>query len=244
MPMKQDKKSVVPEPAAAPVPEKLSGGVLFELDYLAVSGRKIQFEALRDVLARQKFKLDAVFFCQHCLNAGPDHYLPLVIEQGDLKKVTVENLLEEYRAAVAKEWKGASIRLQPALEKLLKVAAARQMRLGAVTEWPLEMAQPLFDHLQLQALGVTLYSLPELGSPCPRADVWLKITRALGRRPRHCIAVTTSMVACKSALAADCKCVVVPDEFTAFQDFGGVDMILDKLDDLKPEALLDLVESR
>ena len=33
--------------------------------------------------------------------------------------------------------------------------------------------------------------------------------------------------------------VVVPDEFTEFQDFSGSKFILDKIDNIKPDEILD-----
>ena len=42
------------------------------------------------------------------------------------------------------------------------------------------------------------------------------------------------------ALTAGAACIVVPDDYTAFQDFGGAVLVLDKLADEKPDAILDM----
>ena len=54
------------------------------------------------------------------------------------------------------------------------------------------------------------------------------------------VAVVSSQVACKGALTAGASCIVVPDEYTAFQDFGGAMMVLDSLRDEKPDTMQDL----
>ncbi len=45
----------------------------------------------------------------------------------------------------------------------------------------------------------------------------------------------------KAALSAGMRCVVVPDEFTVFQDFSGADVILDLESEFDPDELLNML---
>ena len=55
------------------------------------------------------------------------------------------------------------------------------------------------------------------------------------------LAIATSATSCRSALTSGCRVVVVPDEFTSFQDFGGARIIAEKLEDLNLDDALELV---
>jgi hypothetical protein len=49
-------------------------------------------------------------------------------------------------------------------------------------------------------------------------------------------------MACKTALSAGMRCVVVPNNFTEFEDFGGSDYVLDSLDGGVLEEVFDLMD--
>ncbi|MFL2859188.1 MAG: hypothetical protein ACJ0BW_00420, partial [Pontiellaceae bacterium] len=74
----------------------------------------------------------------------------------------------------------------------------------------------------------------------PKADDWLKMLKKADIEDKTIVAVISSQLACKGALTAGASCVVVPDRFTNFQDYSGSMFILDKLNDKKPDHILDL----
>ncbi|MBT8045572.1 MAG: hypothetical protein KJN67_00270, partial [Pontiella sp.] len=92
----------------------------------------------------------------------------------------------------------------------------------------------------LDALGVELIVPDEVKESFPRADDWLKILKQCDKEHATLVAVVSSQIACKGALTAGAACIVVPDEYTVFQDFSGAKMVLDSLADEKPDAILDL----
>ena len=69
----------------------------------------------------------------------------------------------------------------------------------------------------------------EYGS-CPGANLWLRLAENMMIPPSRCVAIATSAASCKAAIAAKMRSVVIPDKFTAFQDFGGADVVFDTLD--------------
>ena len=79
----------------------------------------------------------------------------------------------------------------------------------------------------------------EINDIFPKADDWLKMLKQVNIEDKTIVAVVSSQLACKGALTAGASCVVVPDEFTEFQDFSGSKFILDKIDNIKPDEILD-----
>ena len=65
----------------------------------------------------------------------------------------------------------------------------------------------------------------------PTAETWSKLAHHCGLAPRRCVALVSSAGACRAALAAGMRCIGVPDEFTAYQYFGGADFLVNKLDE-------------
>ena len=91
----------------------------------------------------------------------------------------------------------------------------------------------------LDEKGVDLYAYGCRDAVFPRADTWLKVAKAMSKSPRQCVAVVSSKAACKSALSSGIRCIVVPDSFTTFQDFGGADGVYDSFEDIPVDEVLD-----
>jgi beta-phosphoglucomutase-like phosphatase (HAD superfamily) len=91
-------------------------------------------------------------------------------------------------------------------------------------------------------MKVSLASCHEDGTGYPTAEAWVRLARETGVRPARCVAVTSSARACKSALAVNMRCAVVPDVFTGCQDFGGADIVSDTIDDDLIGELLAFLE--
>ena len=231
----KNKPKETPERPAPPPP---LFSVLFQLEDIGVDGRKAMFEILKQAFKGHKIDFTPPVFAHYCLHSVPAVFLPPLAEALGAGKVPAEKLAEEVNSGIAERLAANGLRLNPALGKILDEAREHNISAGAVTALPEATAQAVAAKLDLEAKGVRLFPYRDIAGHFPGADTWLKAARALPQRPRHCLVVGGSMAACKSALSADMHCIAVPDEFTAFQDFGGVDMLLDRLDDVSPKQLL------
>ena len=90
---------------------------------------------------------------------------------------------------------------------------------------------------------VTPRSCAVNGRDFPTADAWLKIAKQLGTKPQLCIVLASRSTACKAALSAGMRCIVIPDQYTSFQDFGGADFVVDEAEPSVVETVLELVRS-
>jgi beta-phosphoglucomutase-like phosphatase (HAD superfamily) len=62
--------------------------------------------------------------------------------------------------------------------------------------------------------------------------------------PGVCVVIATCSMSSKAAVSSGMRCVVIPDKFTAFQDFGGADYVSDELDEAAIDKAFSLLEDR
>jgi beta-phosphoglucomutase-like phosphatase (HAD superfamily) len=238
VPEKAKPKTPADPPTAATPP---SFAPLFQLEDIATSGRKLIYGILSDLLGDTKGGLPVSVFVRHCLHASPQAYASPLIEATGARKMTPEKLVEELNRALSAKVASSSVKLDPAFQKLIHAAQSYPVAIGAVTMLTEGAGEALFNRLALAEFGVWLQPFRDDQKSFPGPDTWLKTAKALGQRPRNCGVLSASMAVCKSALSADMRCVAVPDEFTAFQDYSGADVVLEKLDDRSPKELLDIL---
>ena len=181
--------------------------VVFDLDGVLVESEDLWDEARRAVAAEHRgtWRDDATRAMQGM--SSPEWAAYLHDEVGvDLPKdeivdVVVDGLLDRYRQHLP---------LLPGAVEAVRRMSAR---------WPLGLAssanRAVIDVvLDLAGLGdafaVTLSSeeVPR-GKPAP--DVYVEVARRLGEEPRHCVAVEDSTNGIRSAAAAGCCVVAVPN---------------------------------
>jgi len=110
---------------------------------------------------------------------------------------------------------------------------------AAVSYWPEEWAQLLYDHLALAALDVRLVVLKDVEKTFPQTA---SISKGIGENApgaHWLLGLVSSAAACHATLAAKSHCLVFPDAYTEFQDFGGADDVLDDPDKLDPTETIE-----
>ena len=240
MPNKLPEKSK-PKPAAEltpPAAPQPAFALLFQLEDIAVNGRKLTYEALADLLGEQKGGFSAALFARRALHAAPRAFAPQLIEALGTKKITAEKLVDELADKLSTKLSSNSVKLDPAFMKVLQAAQAHEVAIGVVTLLPEGTAEALFNRFGFAEIGARLFPFKSEEKSYPGPDTWLKTAKAMNQRPRNCAVLCACMPVCKSALSADMRCVAVPDELTAFQDYSGADMVLEKLDEVSPKELI------
>lgn len=215
--------------------------VVFQLEDIAVIGRKIAYEVLKKALGEQKIDLSIPVFSRYCLNSTPQTYIPAMMEPLGIRKISAEKLVDHVVSAIAEQASASSIKLNPGLSKILQLAHERNFVIGVISTWTEEVCQALLAKLGLSDLGARLFSFKDVNKVFPSADIWLKTAKAIGIKPRRCLVVGANMAACKSAMSADLRCVAVPDEFTSFQDYSGADLILENLEEMTAKEIVNTV---
>ena len=223
-------------------PPPVSTGLVFELEKLAMPGQHLLFEACQKVLKDKQVALTPVLWSRFGLANPLAQGLGRLLATLDKKSLAADKLARAIQDMFFREIARPTVKLNAALNALLTEAAKLNIKIGALSFLPDEQAQALLVHLGLQE-RVRLRVMQKDPMSVPTPDCWLMTCKAIGVPARRCVAVVESAVACNAALEAGLRCVVVPDEFTAYQDFGGADRVVEDLKDVHAKDLQALLHS-
>jgi len=212
--------------------------LLVELEGAAVAARRAEFDALKSLLSSSNGKLTQHAFVRHALNQPPSNYLAALLDAIGVTKKSLDQLAAEVRNGVALYLSSSEASLRAPVKELMLAASAKKMRMGLVTTHRESIAQGLVSKWGLPEGAAQVFAYENNEKIFPRADTLLKIAKSMSCTPRQCVVVAGSQFSAKAALSAGMRCIVVPDEFTAFQDFSGADVVLDSESDVSPADAL------
>jgi beta-phosphoglucomutase-like phosphatase (HAD superfamily) len=216
--------------------------VFFELEYVALPGRRAAFDALSRLLGESGVKLSPIQFSRYGAHPSPHQYLPGLLEAVGARKLSAAKAAEEVVRAMVEQLSAAGTAWRPGFEKIRKAVQHRNLALVALTMLPEASARQILEQRGLDADGVRLYPFyRETEMHIPRADTYLKIAKQLHKSVRRSLGLVSGATACRAAVATGVRCVVVPDEFTRHQDFGGAETVLDSLEDATADDLLSYI---
>lgn len=223
-------------------PQPLFTGLLFELEKIAVPGQRILFEACQKVLKEKQVALTPVLWSRYGLSAPLAQGLGRLLATVDKKSLSADKLAHEVKELFLREISRPAVKLNAVLDVLLTDADKHNIKIGAFTFLPDEQAQALLAHLGLQE-RIRLQVMHKTDVALPTPKCWLMTCNAIAVPARRCVALADSALACNAAIEAGLRCIVVPDEFTAFQDFGGADQVVEELKDVHAKELQALLHS-
>ncbi|MBQ9344581.1 MAG: hypothetical protein IJT88_05145 [Kiritimatiellae bacterium] len=214
--------------------QKEHGGLVFELENLALGARRIRYEVLAGIFQEQGIPFSAVQYSRYCLGR-PDDYLPGLVEKVGYTAAPATMVAERLRGESLSRLMQKDCALDANLKAWLDDAKAHSMPIAAVTCLPQEAATSITKRLAFETWGIrVLYSTDTQSFRSPAA--WLSAAQVLARHPTHCLALVTSASWARAALAASFKGIAIPDEFTEFENFAGMNYILSSLQELKADA--------
>lgn len=211
--------------------------ILFELEGAAVNGHQKLFEACQAGFKKAGATLNELQFSRQCTHgAVPAIIAKLAAEYGNgqVSAEAEEAIFQDYVARLDRE----QVTVNPAFAEVLKVTRSRGIRAFALTILPEDTARSVLEKSGLAGQGIELHAFASNERHFPRVDCWMKICRQVAKSPRACIAVAGSRDSGKSALSSGMRCIVAPTSFTAYQDFGGVDAVLDSAEDIDMKELI------
>lgn len=224
-------------------PEEMSRkALLFELDNVALKGRELVFDVLSGILEEKGIKLSMGMFCQHCLYPPVKNYMPGLLSSAGKNRLSPEKLALEVNDAVMMMFVSGSVRIDDDFAGLLESAKGAGAVLGAFSVFDEENTGRILEKAGLKEKDVFAHCDSRDGKDMPSSDTWLKLAKKMGVPPSCCVVVASSSRACKAALSAGMRCVVLADKFTSFQDFGGADWVTQAVDKYAVERVLSLLD--
>lgn len=229
------------KPAAEKV--KAREVLFFELEYVAVNGRQLMFDVLKQVMKSKDMEVTPALFARHGLSPRPGASIQAMIDASGRNLTTGDQLATQAEELLVKAF-GEKAALNKDLTAIIKTAQEMNIQVVALSAWPETVAKELMKKTGLDALGVDLVAMDSADPIFPRADHWLRILKQRDQDEIPAIAMVASRAACKGALTAGATCIALPDAYTAFEDFTGAKIVLDTLGELSAKELLNLVSRR
>lgn len=215
--------------------------LLFEMDSVALGARRIRYEIMARILKEQRIELTPILFSRHCLHPAPALYMPDFLKAVKYTAATPEQVVERLMGETTSRLMQKSAGISEGLVKWMDAAQARGAAIACASMLPQSAADAVAAHLGFDRWGVKIYSAAPADKGFPHAQNWIRMASAVGRNPKRCLALVSSMATTKTALAAKMAVVVVTDEFTEYQDFCGADLVCSDLKEIKPDEFFDQI---
>ena len=215
--------------------------MIFEIDNVALGARRIRYEVLAGILKEQGIGLTPILFSRYCLHPVPSVYMPAFLTAMKYRAATPEQVVERLVGETTSRLMQKSTMVSEGLVKWMTAAQARGAAIACISMLPLASAEGIAAHLNFDRWGVKVFSGSTADKGFPHAENWLRMAKAVGRNPKRCLAIVSSMSSTKTALAAMMHAAVVTDEFTEFQDFCGANLICADLKEIKPDEFFEQI---
>ena len=213
--------------------------LIFEMDNVALGARRIRYEVLAGILKEQRIELTPIQFSRYCLHPAPSMYMPAFLAAMKYTAATPEQVVERLVNETTSRLMQKTTVISDGIIKWMEAAQARGAAVACVSMLPLASAEGVAAHLGFERWGVKVFSGSPADKGFPHAENWLRMAKAIGRNPKRCLAIVSSMSTTKTALAAMMHAVVVTDEFTEYQDFCGANLVCSDLKEVKPDAFFE-----
>ena len=115
------------------------------------------------------------------------------------------------RGLVAKRLEKYGLEKKPGVDKILDCLRQKGIKTAVATATPLELTLEHLEKIGVKDKFDKIVSAKQVENGKPAPDVYLYACEQIGEKPENCIAVEDSPNGIKSAYAAGCKPVMVPD---------------------------------
>jgi len=201
---------------------------IFDLDGVLVDSEPIHFRAANRVLQRYGAAITAEVYRTY-IGLGEAATWQAWRERFRLSP-SVEQLLAAHTAARLEEIRAGVPAIPDALDAARRLHAAG-VRLAIASSSTPALIDALLDAAGVAAIFPVRVSGEDAavhaGKPAP--DVYLVAAQRLGVVPGACLAIEDSGPGVLSATRAGMLCIAVPNRWTADQDFGAADIVLESL---------------
>lgn len=230
------------------VAKKKSGDVaaadralLFELDFMAVSGWSTLYDVLKSVLSEHGVKLGLPMFVRYFAGKSVGAALKQISVDFEKPELGGSEVLESVREAYAKAIVSKS-EVNDGFAKILLSTRKRGAMIGAVTCLDDETVAAILEKVGLSPDDIHIMESEYCGRAAPTAQDWLRIAKEMEVPASSCTVAVTSALSCKAALCAGMSCFAAPVRLTAYQDFSGADYVFDELDGGAEKLVRQLID--
>lgn len=217
--------------------------LLVELEFVGFNCRQLMFNSASKLLGDKDVTLTRPLFSRFFMRSSMRQALTDFLAHQGKGRVSAERMEETMCENVSSQLLAPASGPLPAFTKLIKRASQKNLVLGALSCMPLEQARQLASRAEFPENEGNLVSLAESGRCCPGIDTWMRLAKSIGIPAARCMAVATSEMSSRAALAAGMRCAAIADQYSAHQDFSGCDYVFDALDDDAVKTIVDFLSA-
>lgn len=212
--------------------QKSAVALVLELEFMLFPGRQLTYEAFKSVLKNNQITLDQAVFSRYCLRRSTEKNLAGLLTALGKTGLAAETIASKIKKQFESSLNDASCQPVPGLMALLKKASDNNIQIGLLSYLPDDNVRRLMERASLNP-PACLHVMKKEADDLPTPDSWLSLLKSMAVTPRCAVALVDGVTACKSALAVGMCCGVIPDCFTAWQEFTGADFVVENAADLK-----------
>jgi HAD superfamily hydrolase (TIGR01509 family) len=195
--------------------------ILWDNDGVLVDTEELYFRATREILQRQGAALSREQFIEYLMRRGqsvwevllPEHAADAITALRHERDRLYSDLLRREPCAV------------PNVLETVRAMKA-QYRMAVVTSSHREHFDLAHARSGLVEMFATIVAREDYVHSKPHPEPYLTALARLGTKPERCIAIEDSERGVMSAIAADLRCVAIPQGLTADGDFSRATMVL------------------
>ena len=206
--------------------------VIFDLDGLLADTESLHRTAYQEVFAGLGVDLSDEQYADHWIRSGKG----------------IEDFLNErnlpFDPALVRRRKGSRYQQLvaegvdpiPGSRELLQALQGRKAMALATSSFPKD-AYAVLDALGFEAFFSCIIAKDAVKRNKPHPDIFLHTAQEMGAAPEHCVVIEDAEKGVLAAYAAGMKCIAVPNEHTADNDFSKATIVLDSLERITCELI-------
>ncbi|MBR1870292.1 MAG: hypothetical protein IJ802_00500 [Kiritimatiellae bacterium] len=209
--------------------ESTARGAIIEFDFTAINGAEMLFEAAKAILAPKGVELGVKLEAKYLAGNNAQSAIAELFNANsvvDDPAAAARDLTAAFAAAATEAMPGA---FTPGFVAFVKGLAEKGLKVVLSTRGDTERLAKLVEE-RIGSPLVVAYSEPSTTYGSCKWDAWRRAATQNGLADVFTAAITGSGYGVKSALVANLAVAAIENPHTAYQDFGGADIVAEKFD--------------
>ena len=204
-------------------------GVVIEFDFTAVDGAQLLFDTAKKVLAASgidlTIKLEAMHLAGGNYHGAVAELFDTVLGKRDDAGEVARTLAKAFADALTEK---AAAAVTPSFKAFVKALTDKGLKVVIATRADLNVLKPALEGLDVSL--VVPYQEVSVTYGNGKWDAWMRALNTNGLINVLTVGVTGSGYGVKAVLVAGMSAIAVIHDHVAYQDFGGADAVVGKLD--------------
>lgn len=204
-------------------------GVVVEFDFAVAKGAEILYKTAAALLEEAEIPFNARIEAQHLAGGnyqgGLDEYFRTVKTKKTAQRAA-RDLAESFAAALTKAFPSS---VTEDFKAFVRKLLSKGLKVVIATRADMDVAKTAFEEF-LDSPNFALYQEISSAYGCVKWDAWRRAAASNRLRSYTAIAIAGSGFSVKGALLAGMGSIAVVNDHVAYQDFGGADEMVEKLD--------------